>query len=77
MIKKLRLISKFLTSQNGQRIIATHTLPNNSRNKANQIMKFAPLIEVSARNIFVQKHTEKETGRLVSELFFVSIKSFA
>ena len=40
LIGKLRLISKFMTSQSGQQTITIHILPNISRSKGNQAMKF-------------------------------------
>ena len=39
-IRKIRLISKFITSQPGQETITIHKLSNNSRSKGNQAMKF-------------------------------------
>ena len=44
----------------------TH-LPNISRSKGNQTMKFGQLIEYN-RNIFLQNHAGNEAGRLVPEL---------
>ena len=43
-----------MTSQTGKQIITTHILPNISRSKDNQTMKFGPLIEYSMRNIFLE-----------------------
>ena len=40
LIRKIRLISKFMTSQPGQQTITIHILPNVSRSKGNQAMKF-------------------------------------
>ena len=40
---------------NGQEIIATHILPNISRSKGNQIMKFGQLIEYNMTSIFLEK----------------------
>ena len=39
LMGKLRLISKFMTSQTGQKIISIHITPNISRSKSNQPMK--------------------------------------
>ena len=47
-----KLMSKFMTSQIGQQIIATHILHNISRSKGNQTMKFGQLTECNLRNIF-------------------------
>ena len=44
-----------MTSQPGQQTIAIHILPNISRSKGNQAMKFGQLIEYNMRNIFVEK----------------------
>ena len=54
LIRKIRLISKFVTSQSGQQSILTHILPNISRSKDNQT-KFGQLIERNLRNIFLEK----------------------
>ena len=54
-MKKLWLISKFMTSQNGQQIIAIHNSSNMLRSKGNQIIKFGQLIEYKMRNIFLRK----------------------
>ena len=51
----MRLILKFMTSQPGKEIIAKHILPNTSRSKDNQTMKFGPLIEYNMKNIFIEK----------------------
>ena len=65
MIRKLWLIPKFMTSQAGQQTIAIRILPNISRSKGNQAMKFGQLIKYSTRNIFLENHAEKELGRQV------------
>ena len=52
LIRKLWLISEFLTSQTGQQTITIHILPNISRSKGNQAMKFGQLIELK----FIQKN---------------------
>ena len=44
LTKRLRLIPKFMTSQTGQQIMTIHILPNISRSKDNQTMKYGPLI---------------------------------
>ena len=60
-IRKLRLISKFMTSQTGQQIITMHIIPNISRRKGNQAMKFGQLIKYN--------HAQNEAVRLVQDLF--------
>ena len=42
-----------MTSQTRQQIIAIHTLPNISRSKGNQGMKFGQLIEYNVRKAFL------------------------
>ena len=40
LIRKIRLTSKFMTSQPGKQTIAVHILSNMSSSKSNQTMKF-------------------------------------
>ena len=54
LIRKIRLISNFMASQPGKESIAVHILPNISRSKENQPMKFGQLIEYNM-NIFLEK----------------------
>ena len=49
--------------------ITIHILPNISRSKGNQAMKFDQLIKCIKRNIFRQKLCGNETGRQVPDLF--------
>ena len=69
---KLRVILKFMTSQNEQLIIATHVLPIFgmsgskgtyfhvlSRSKGNQTINFGQLIEYNVRKIFLQVSCRK------------------
>ena len=61
---KLRLFSKFMTSQAGQQAIAIHILLYILRRIGNQTMKFVQL------EIFLFKnHAENETRELVPDLF--------
>ena len=62
LIIKIRLISNFMTSQPGKQTVVIHILPNISRSKSNQIMKFAQLIEYNMRNIFLEKLHAKSNG---------------
>ena len=55
MIRKIRLTSKFITSQPGFGTIAIHILPSISQSKDNQKMKFGQLLEYNKVNIFIQK----------------------
>ena len=65
LIRKVRLISKFMTSQPGQQTVGIHILPNISRTKDNQTMKFGQLIEYNMRNIFVEKSYIKWGGETI------------
>ena len=44
LLRKLWLVSSFMTSQIGQQIIKIHILSNITRSKGNQVMKFSQLI---------------------------------
>ena len=46
-----------------------HTLPNISRGKGNQTMKFGELIEYNMRNIFVEKTYTKFGGETIPRSF--------
>ena len=59
LIKKIRLTSNFLTSQPGYQTIVIHILPNMSRSKKNQTLKFGQLIECNMKNIFLEKSYTK------------------
>ena len=48
-----------MTSQPGYLTIAIHILPNISRSKSYQTMKFVQTIEYNKRNIFLQKSFRK------------------
>ena len=52
--------SKFMASQPGKQIFAIHILPNISRSKSNQAIKFRQLIDNNVRNIFLQKSSKKK-----------------
>ena len=49
---KVRLISKFMTSQPEKQTIPIHILPNSSRSIGKQTMKFGQLIEYKKKNFF-------------------------
>ena len=59
LIREIRLILKFMTSQPGLQTIAIHIFPNISQSKGNQTMKFGQLIEYKKRNYFLQKLCKK------------------
>ena len=52
-------------SQPGQQTIVIHILPNISRSKGKQAMKFGQLIEYNMRNIFVKKSYTKCAGETI------------
>ena len=74
LIIKIRLISKFMTSQPGKQTIAKHILPNISRSKGNQTMKFGELVEYNMRNIFLEKSYTKCDGENIPRLFLKKSK---
>ena len=55
LIKKLRLVLKFMTPSSLKQIITIHILPNISRSKDKQIMKFGQLMQYNVKNNFLQK----------------------
>ena len=63
-----------MTSQPGQQTIVIHVLPNISRNKGNQTMKFGQLIEYNMRNIFLEKPYTKYGGETSPRLFSGKLK---
>ena len=69
LIRKIRLISKFITSQPGKQTNAIHIMPNISRSKDNQTMKFGQLIEHKMRNIFLEKSYTKCDGETTLRIF--------
>ena len=63
LIRKIRLISNFMTSQSGEQTIVIYILPNNSRSKSNQTKKLGQLlIEYNMTNIFLEKSNTKCGG---------------
>ena len=50
-----------MTLQPGKQTIATHILPNISRSKGNETMKFGHLIEI----FFLKNHTQNVVLKLV------------
>ena len=43
-----------MTLQTGQQILTIHVLPNVSRSKGNQVLKFVKLMKYNVRIVFVQ-----------------------
>ena len=52
-------------SEPGKQRIAMHILPNISRSKDNQVIKFGQLIEYNMKNIFVEKSYTKYAGETI------------
>ena len=62
MIRKIRLTSKFMTSQPGLQTVAIHILPVSQDNE---------IWSISRREIFFfNNYAENEVRRLVSDIFF-------
>ena len=58
-----------MASQSSQQTIVIHVLPNISRSKGNQTMKFVQLIEYNMRNIFLEKNLQNVVEKLVQDPF--------
>ena len=69
LIKKIRLTSKFMTSEPGNQTIAMYIWPNISRSKGNQTMKFGELIEYSMTKSFLEKSCIKYGGETLPRPF--------
>ena len=57
-----------------QQIITMHILPNTSRSKGNQTVKFDQLIEYNMRNVFLEISDTKYGGRASPRLFYKKSK---
>ena len=57
------------TNKLGLQTNGIHILPNTSRSKGNQGMKFGQLIEHNLRNIFVEKSCTKCAEKLLPDLY--------
>ena len=68
-IKMVRLLSKFMKSQPEKQTTAIHILPNISRSKCDEVMKFGQLIEYNMRNIFLEKSTQSVVKNLFLDSF--------
>ena len=69
LIKKIRLISKFITSQPGKQTIAIQILSKISRSKDNQTTKFGKLIAYNMRHIFPENSYKKCSGEAIPRPF--------
>ena len=65
LMRKIRMISKLITSQTGKQTIAIHILPNISGGTDNLTMKFGQLIEYNVRKVFLEKSFTKYIGETI------------
>ena len=63
-----------MTLQNGKRKIPIHILPNISRSKGNQTMKFCQLIKYNTRKIFLKISYPKYGGETIPRPFSKNTK---
>ena len=70
LIRKLKLISIFVTSHTGQQIPALDILPDILKSKVNQTMKLGQLIEYDMRDIFLEKSSTKSGGEANHQTLF-------
>ena len=69
LIRKIRLISKYMTSQPRKQTNAIHILLNISRSKGYQKIKLGYVIEYNTRNIFLEKSYSKQGGEAIPRPF--------
>ena len=69
-MRKLRLVSKIVTSKTQQQIISIHILPNILRSKGYQAIKFNQLIEYNMKVIFLEKPCSKCSGEVIPTPFY-------
>ena len=60
-----------MTSRTGKQTIAVHILPNISRSKKHEAMKFGRLMEYNKRNNFFKIHEENEARETSRRFLFV------
>ena len=70
LIREIRLISNFMTSQTN----VIHILSNIAKSKGNQTVKFDQLIECNMRNIFLETSYTKCGGETSPRFFSEKIK---
>ena len=63
-----------MMSQPSYQTIVIHILPNISRSKGNQTMKFGQLIECNMRNVFLEKSYTKCGGETSPRPFSEKLK---
>ena len=66
-LRRLRLISKCMTSQPGKQTITMHIFPKISRSKDNR--KFCQLTKYTKVIFFFKNHVENQAGRVVPDHF--------
>ena len=74
LIRKIMLLSNFMTSQHCQQAIVIHLLPNISRINWHQTTEFGQLIECNIRNIFLDKSCTKCGGETSCRPFSETLK---
>ena len=65
-----------MTSHTGKQVIVIHILPNISRTKGNQAIKFSYLIAYKVRNMLLQKSWRKCDRKTSPRPSFLLKKSF-
>ena len=75
LIRKIKLISNFMTSQPGKKTIAIHILPNISRSKCNQIMEFDQLIEYNIKTFFLEESYLKRVREINHDWAYLWVNS--
>ena len=63
-----------MKSDPDQQIIVIHILPDISRSKGNQTMKYGQLIDYDVRNIFLEKSYTKQGGETSPRSFSKKLK---
>ena len=58
-----------MTSQPGEQTILIHIIPNISKSKGNQVIKFGQLIKYNTSTIFLEKSHKKYGGETSQTLF--------
>ena len=61
-------------SQPGKQTFAVHILPDISKSKGNQTVKFGQLLEFNIINIFLEKSCTKCVGETIPRSFFKELK---
>ena len=63
-----------MTSQPGKQTFAVHILPDISKSKGNQTVKFGQLLECNIINVFLEKSCTKCVGETIPRSFFKELK---